>query len=310
MNRRSMIVGLVVVTVFILIISYSAVRNKDTRPKRYRSIVSAQAEPLYKQASALIAQGNTEEAKKAYQKITEDFDRSDRAGDAWYELGKLYEAEGELLEAKEAYKKVVNGYPNYNSIASSQEKLWDVNMKILFSPTLTSNDTSYTVESGNTLGGIAKKFNTTVELIMKSNNLKSDLIKPGMKLKISTTTYSIVIDKSQNLLTLKSNDEVIKTYMVSTGKDNGTPVGTFKIVEKLVNPPWYTSKGVILPGSPDNILGSRWMGISVPEYGIHGGGDPQVLGKQETKGCVRMINADVEELFAIVPVGTEVTIVD
>ena len=45
-------------------------------------------------------------------------------------------------------------------------------------------------------------------------------------------------------------------------------------------------------------------------YGIHGTIEPQNLGKQVTEGCVRMVNADVEELFIIVPTGTEVTIVD
>ena len=38
--------------------------------------------------------------------------------------------------------------------------------------------------------------------------------------------------------------------------------------------------------------------------------DPKAVGLQVTAGCVRMINSDVEELFAIVPLGTEVTIVD
>jgi lipoprotein-anchoring transpeptidase ErfK/SrfK len=52
------------------------------------------------------------------------------------------------------------------------------------------------------------------------------------------------------------------------------------------------------------------MGIDVPSYGIHGTTEPQSLGKQVTQGCVRMANPEVEELYTIVPLGTEVTIVD
>jgi lipoprotein-anchoring transpeptidase ErfK/SrfK len=52
------------------------------------------------------------------------------------------------------------------------------------------------------------------------------------------------------------------------------------------------------------------MGISHPGYGIHGSTDPSSIGKQATAGCVRMHNRDVEELYAIVPVGTEVVIED
>ncbi|MBM3248214.1 MAG: L,D-transpeptidase, partial [Candidatus Omnitrophica bacterium] len=57
-------------------------------------------------------------------------------------------------------------------------------------------------------------------------------------------------------------------------------------------------------------LGTRWMGFDIPEYGIHGTTEPESIGKQATKGCVRMINKDVEELYSILPVGTEVTIID
>ena len=62
--------------------------------------------------------------------------------------------------------------------------------------------------------------------------------------------------------------------------------------------------------SPENILGSRWMGLSERGYGIHGTVDPKSVGQQVTAGCVRMLNSEVEELYTIVPAGTEVTIVD
>ena len=52
------------------------------------------------------------------------------------------------------------------------------------------------------------------------------------------------------------------------------------------------------------------MGISQQGYGIHGTTDPASIGAQVTAGCVRMSNPEVEELYAIVPEGTEVVIVD
>jgi lipoprotein-anchoring transpeptidase ErfK/SrfK len=52
------------------------------------------------------------------------------------------------------------------------------------------------------------------------------------------------------------------------------------------------------------------MGFNLAGYGIHGTVEPQNLGKQVTQGCVRMSNPQVEELYAIVPQGTEVTIID
>jgi lipoprotein-anchoring transpeptidase ErfK/SrfK len=87
-------------------------------------------------------------------------------------------------------------------------------------------------------------------------------------------------------------------------------VGTFKITSKLANPVWFKAGVVVPPESPENVLGSRWLGFDNPGYGIHGTIEPQTIGQQITQGCVRMLNKDVEELYAIVPVGTEVEIVD
>jgi lipoprotein-anchoring transpeptidase ErfK/SrfK len=157
---------------------------------------------------------------------------------------------------------------------------------------------------------VADRHHTTVALIKKANNITSEVIRLGRELKISTANFSIVVDKSQNTLTLKSEEEVVKIYPVSTGKDNITPVGTFKILSKIINPPWFSGGKVILPGDPKNILGSRWMGLTAKSYGIHGTTDDASIGSQCTQGCVRMHNKDVEELYDIVPIGTEVTIVD
>ncbi|MCX5711312.1 MAG: L,D-transpeptidase family protein [Candidatus Omnitrophica bacterium] len=166
------------------------------------------------------------------------------------------------------------------------------------------------MKPGDTLTRIAREFKTTPELIAKSNNLTDSKIIPGRKIKVWSAPFSILVDKSQNTLTLKSDEEVIKVYIVSTGKNNSTPVGTYKITNKLVNPTWFKSGAVIPAGSTDNVLGTRWMGFDLAGYGIHGTTEPQNLGKQVTAGCVRLGNPDVEELYTIIPVGTEVTIVD
>ena len=96
----------------------------------------------------------------------------------------------------------------------------------------------------------------------------------------------------------------------ATGKDNATPAGSFKIVSKLKNPTWFKTGAVIPPDSPQNILGSRWMGFDREGYGIHGTTEPRSLGKQVTLGCVRMNNEEVKELYDIIPVGAEVTVIE
>ena len=180
----------------------------------------------------------------------------------------------------------------------------------VFSPEADAHSAVYEVAPGDNLTKIGKKNGVAVGLIKKVNHLASDNLRPGQKLKIPTSKFSVVIDKSQNILILKADEEVLKTYTVSTGTDNSTPVGVFKITDKLVNPTWYKAGAVVPSGSADNVLGTRWMGITRAGYGIHGTTEPEKLGQQVTAGCVRMKNDEVEELYDIITPGTEVTIVD
>jgi len=168
---------------------------------------------------------------------------------------------------------------------------------------------SYEVQMGDTLGKLAQNYGTTIDLIEKRNNLKNDVIQIGQQLSIWTGEFNIFVSKSKNILVLKNNNEIVKTYTVSTGKDTSvTPVGEFTIVDKLVDPVWF-NKGVTVPaGSPTNALGTRWLGFNLPSYGRHGTIEPKTIGSHETAGCVRMRNEDVEELFSLVPSGTKVII--
>ena len=200
--------------------------------------------------------------------------------------------------------------PNSNSASLAQDRLGKIKLEILLSPIVTPSDQTYVIQPGDSLARIAARTGTTVELLTKANRLTSHVILPGKKLKIPGGRFSLVVDKSQNTLTLKLGEEVVRVYPVATGQGGSTPVGTFKITNKLVNPVWYTVGAVVPPDSPQNILGSRWMGISTPGYGIHGTRDDTSIGKSVTAGCVRMHNPDVEELYSIIPIGTEVTIID
>jgi lipoprotein-anchoring transpeptidase ErfK/SrfK len=220
------------------------------------------------------------------------------------------EARGSLVEAGAIYQKLINEFTNSAEVMNWQRKSEDLNIKILFSSIVTPKCIIYAIKPGDSLVKIAGEFKTTPELIMKSNNISSDKILAGRKIRVWNAPFNILVDKSQNILILKSDEDVIKTYIVSTGANNCTPVGTFKIINKLSNPTWFKAGAVVEPGSPENILGSRWLGLNLPGYGIHGTTEPQSLGKQVTKGCVRMAKPEVEELYAIVPEGTEVVIIE
>lgn len=217
----------------------------------------------------------------------------------------------EKLKAKEIYQKILSDYSDFENIELVQKELEDLNIEIITSSVETPQTVIHDVQSGDTLGKLAKKYGTTIELIKMRNDLKSNVIRIGQRLSIWTGSFNIFVDKSQNIFMLRNNDEIIKTYTVSTGKDvSVTPIGEFIIVNKLINPVWF-NKGVVLPPeSPANVLGSRWMGFDLSGYGIHGTIYPETIGSHETAGCVRMYNEDVEEIFSMVPRGIKVVIVE
>lgn len=221
------------------------------------------------------------------------------------------EAQGDKLTAKNIYEKIFKDHIDYKDIEKVHTQIERLNMDILFSNIQVPQSVMYEVVSGDSLSKISKKFNITIDLIKKSNHLKTDTVFVGQKLRIWKGKFSVWVDKSQNILVLKSDGDVLKTYSVSTGENNSTPIGTFKIVNKLENPVWYKKGGTVIPsGSPDNALGSRWMGFDLDEYGIHGTISPETIGQQMSSGCIRMYNHDVEELFIVLPHGTEVVVVD
>ena len=122
----------------------------------------------------------------------------------------------------------------------------------------------------------------------------------------------IAVNKTERILTLYSGKDVVKKYPIAQGKDASlTPEGKFTIVRKTINPSWSYKGKSAKGGAPDNPLGKRWIGISHGGgglYGIHGNNDPYSIGTNASLGCVRMINADVEELFNIIQIDIPIWI--
>ncbi|MGN7170689.1 L,D-transpeptidase [Paenibacillus cellulositrophicus] len=107
----------------------------------------------------------------------------------------------------------------------------------------------------------------------------------------------IIVDKAAHRLAVVSGDKLIRSYKVGLGGER-TPEGKYKISIKVMNP----------NGRDDGEFGSRGMQLSDTNYAIHGTDEPDSMGKDESKGCIRMSRADIEELFDLVPLGTPVLI--
>lgn len=68
-----------------------------------------------------------------------------------------------------------------------------------------------------------------------------------------------------------------------------------------------TQKFIIQPG-PNNPVGSVWIGLSLPSYGIHGTPEPELVGRTESSGCFRLANWNAETVLDAVAIGTPVEV--
>ena len=117
------------------------------------------------------------------------------------------------------------------------------------------------------------------------------------------TGRRVIVSIPDRRLVVVENDEVVRAFPVAVGAAGSpSPVGTFTIVNRVVNPTYYRPGKVIAPGAT-NPVGTRWIGLSEKGFGIHGTDDPKSIGHARSHGCIRLRNQDIERLFELVRTG-------
>ena len=120
----------------------------------------------------------------------------------------------------------------------------------------------------------------------------------------------IIVSIPDRKLAVMEEGRVLRVFPTAVGAPKSpSPAGAFKIVVRIPDPTWYT-KGRIVPPGKGNPLGTRWLGLSVKGYGIHGTNNPASVGHNASHGRIRMRNHDVEQLFEMVSVGDAVELYD
>jgi lipoprotein-anchoring transpeptidase ErfK/SrfK len=118
----------------------------------------------------------------------------------------------------------------------------------------------------------------------------------------------VLVSIPDRKLAVMEGDDVLATFDVAVGADvSPSPTGEFQIVNRVANPTYYHS-GTVVPSGKDNPVGTRWLGLSVKGYGIHGTNVPRSIGKAASHGCIRLRNRDMEQLFTMIRVGDVVQI--
>jgi len=178
--------------------------------------------------------------------------------------------------------------------------------KIYFSPE-TNFLPAYEVQPNDQLRLIAKQYDVPWEYLANLNRTKPEQIRPGQKLKMIKGPFDAVVDLKDHRITIHAHGYYVCSFPIGTGKDHSSPTGKFPVLNKERNPTYYGSTKTISRDDSLNPLGEHWIDLG-NSYGIHGTINPDSIGQSQSKGCIRMNNADVAQVFDLLTTKSLVTI--
>lgn len=129
----------------------------------------------------------------------------------------------------------------------------------------------------------------------------------------------VVVNLAEQRLYYYAGDS-LTTFPIGVSRDGwATPTGSTKITRKVEGPTWYPGKtarrddpslGASVPPGPENPLGSHALYLGWPLILIHGTNEPYGIGRQVSRGCIRLYPEDIPKLFASADVGTPVRVIN
>ncbi len=218
---------------------------------------------------------------------------------------------GELIAARTYLSDALQAGLEEPEQALVRAELTRLGNETIFSSRILADDPlteRYIIQSGDSLGKIAKANKVSVDLLASINGIANvNRIRAGQTIKIIHGPFHAVLDKSVYVLDVYMGSTFAKHFKVGLGADDSTPTGKWQVAVKLENPTYYPPRGgrIIAADDPKNPLGERWIGlqgisgeaVGQMRYGIHGTIEPQSIGQSVSMGCVRMYNEDVTSLY-------------
>ena len=232
-------------------------------------------------------------------------------------LAEKSESNGDRVGARTQYNRALElGLPAPSDEAA-RNHLARIADQTIFGPKRAADDplvAGYVIQAGDTMGRIAKKYHVTADVLARINGFEDkNKIRAGQSLKVIRGPFHVEIFKARHALYVYLQDTFVRQYVVGLGSEGNTPTGEWSISNKLINPTYFSPRGegIIAADDPNNPLGNRWIGLEgvngeasgQQRYGIHGTIDPASIGRDESLGCIRLHNEDVEILYELLVEG-------
>ena len=176
---------------------------------------------------------------------------------------------------------------------------------------------------------LGERFHVNPDYLKRLNPGKkitagAEIVVPNVDVsKLPTRASQLIeIDKSERVLFVMDKDgKPAAGFPISIGNETNDPlpIGVMAIKNAVDNPTFTynpailknapkTAEKVDIAAGPNNPVGTVWLGLTKPHWGIHGTPEPAKVGHSETNGCIHLTNWDAERLAKIVKVGARVDV--
>ena len=209
-----------------------------------------------------------------------------------------------------------------------KDKLSELADKWLFTRTVYPDDLlcdTYQVGKGEILASIGEKYKVPYQILMQVNNIKDPRsLQAGQNIKVIKGPFSAKVYRSTFTMDIYLQNTFVRSFVVGLGlPGKETPTGIWRVAAdgKMERPIWYDEEQnkTYYPEDPDYPLGSRWIGLEGLEgqakgregFAIHGTKEPQQLGTQGSRGCIRLENGNVILVYNLLfPIDSLVEVTD
>lgn len=234
-----------------------------------------------------------------------------------YNRGDKLIAEGKLVEGRSMLSRLLfadNLKLSAADAAAVRQRLTEVNQSLLWTREITEGDTITRAyqNDGKFLSQIGVRFRVPYQMLELINNMDARNLRADQVIKVIQGPLHARVSKSRFNMDVYAVDAegmpvFVQTFRVGLGEN--TPMGNWEVVKgsKVVNPSWRDDLNgeFFAPDDPENPIGEYWIAIEGLDdanknksgFGIHGTIEPDSIGKEESRGCIRLLDDDIERVF-------------
>ncbi len=233
-----------------------------------------------------------------------------------------------IIEARDAFNSALRMPMSEQQRADVRKQLGELSKLWLFSRNVLPGDPlceTYLVGRGDSLENIGKRYKVPYEILMEINNIsRPEALQAGSTIKVINGPFNVKVSRSAFRMDVYLQNTYIRSYTVGLGRPGrDTPRGLWRLRPdgKAYSTSWRDpdSGRVYQPEDPDYPLGSRWMGLEGltgeakgrDGFGIHGTKVPEEIGSATSRGCIRMYNGEVIQVYNMLFAGlSQVEVMD